>query len=603
MTQSMRPSQFVLVYGPGAILETVDGPRMIPEAEEGLFFRRDAGSIDEIVDERMSSGLLDSARIFRIPTNSEPLTGFGKFLYRTKPFPTWKLCTDPEHDSRYVLHDNTTGKCPVCGNRKAGAIRFISACSDGHLDEVEWNYVVHRGTKCDGVSKGTSRSSGRSRFFYWIEGRTVSSIMLRCPRCSAVSNFGDAYYSGFDCTGRHPQRESVGSRPRRVGCEKKAKIIQRQASSLRIPEVKTLFSIGSVVTNLHICLSDRAIVGALTMPPTPSSKNDILNRLEHLRKGKLIPEKTISQVHNSDEWEALDAMRYAIQHHIADDKYGFEDLLKGELRELVRASLKGAPPQGSPHPKSQIQFEVDPHRIETAKGPAGTKFLITPIKRLRTVTVQTGFRRAVRMDGDDTPSVVDISSLSDPKRYPGVEFLGEGIFIRLADSDAETVGGEASKKWSLAKADLYKNQQVFRDPSGSCVELDPVFVWWHTLSHALIRTISEYAGYSSSSIRERVYLDDHEGKKTGGIVMYATQPGNDGTMGGLISLVPHFESILGTAMERVVSCSGDPLCRDQQFGNGKLNGAACYGCVMNSETSCEHRNMWLDREILVENMP
>ena len=593
----MRPSQFVLVYGPGAILETKDGPRMIPEAEEGLFLRRNLDGVDlRIVDERMSSGLLEGAEIFRLPSKSgDP----AWHLYLTKPFPVWKLCTDSSHGGRYVLHEDTAGRCPVCGKVKAGAIRFVSACSDGHLDEVDWNYVVHRGTQCSGISKGASRSSGRGRFFHWTEGGTVSSIVLQCPRCRAESNFGEAYYAGFDCTGRHPQRERVGSGPFREGCGRKAKIIQRQASSLRISEVKTLFSIGPVVTNLHICLSDRAVKVALLVPPVPSSKNDCLSRLEPVHRYDPQLGKAMNEVRNSDEWEVLDAIRYTVE----DSGHGFEELLKGEFRELVRASLKGAPPRESPRPKSKILFEVDPNRIETARGLAGTEFLITPIKRLRTVTVQTGFRRAVRMEEDDAPRVVDISSLGDVKRYPGVEFLGEGIFIRLAGSGADAVGGEASKKWLSAKADLYRNRQVFRDPSGSCAELDPVFVWWHTLSHALIRTISEYAGYSSSSIRERIYLDDSAGKKIGGMVMYATQPGNDGTMGGLISLVTHFESILGAAMERVVSCSGDPLCWDQQFGSMKLNGAACYGCVMNSETSCEHRNMWLDRRVLAENAP
>ena len=600
MVQMMRPSQFVLVYGPGAILETIDGPRMIPEAEEGLFLKRSIGNIDlRIVDERMSSGLLDGAEIFRLPSNSEPAARPNEYLYLTKPFPVWKLCTDPEHGDGYILHEDAAGRCPVCGKGKAGAIRFVSACSDGHLDEVDWNYVVHRDAKCGSVPKGPSGSSGRGSFFYWTEGGTVSSTVLRCPRCSAESNFGKAYYAGFDCTGRHPQRERVGSKPVREGCGKKAKIIQRQASSLRIPEVRTLFSIGPVVTSLHIQLSDRAAKAVLLIPPIPSSKNEVLNRLENPHKHGIIPGKTMSEVRNSDEWEVRDAMQYTVE----NGEHGFEELLKGEFRELVRASLKGAPPQGSPHPKSRIQFEVDPNRIEAARGPTGKKFLITPIKRLRTVTVQTGFRRAVRMEEDDTPGVVDIDYLGGAKRYPGVEFLGEGIFIRLEGSGADAAVGTASEKWSSANTDLYKNRQVFRDPSGSCAELDPVFIWWHTLSHALIRTISEYAGYSSSSIRERIYLDGRAGKKTGGMVMYATQPGNDGTMGGLISLVQHFESILGAAMERVVSCSGDPLCWDQQFGTMKLNGAACYGCVMNSETSCEHRNMWLDRRVLAENRP
>ena len=38
-------------------------------------------------------------------------------------------------------------------------------------------------------------------------------------------------------------------------------------------------------------------------------------------------------------------------------------------------------------------------------------------------------------------------------------------------------------------------------------ELHPLFVWWHTLSHSLIRAISNEAGYSSASIRERVYIE------------------------------------------------------------------------------------------------
>ena len=68
---TMRPSQFVLVYGPGAILETKDGPRMIPDAEEGLFLRRNLDGVDlRIVDERMSSGLLEGAEIFRLPSKS-----------------------------------------------------------------------------------------------------------------------------------------------------------------------------------------------------------------------------------------------------------------------------------------------------------------------------------------------------------------------------------------------------------------------------------------------------------------------------------------------------------------------------------------------------
>ena len=38
MTQDIRLSQFILTYGPGAILESTSGPRIIPLPDTGLFY-------------------------------------------------------------------------------------------------------------------------------------------------------------------------------------------------------------------------------------------------------------------------------------------------------------------------------------------------------------------------------------------------------------------------------------------------------------------------------------------------------------------------------------------------------------------------------------
>ena len=56
----------------------------------------------------------------------------------------------------------------------------------------------------------------------------------------------------------------------------------------------------------------------------------------------------------------------------------------------------------------------------------------------------------------------------DVKRYSEMEFLGEGIFIRLTDSGVDTTVDAASGKCSSAKADLYRNRQVFYNPPGAC---------------------------------------------------------------------------------------------------------------------------------------
>ena len=47
-------------------------------------------------------------------------------------------------------------------------------------------------------------------------------------------------------------------------------------------------------------------------------------------------------------------------------------------------------------------------------------------------------------------------------------------------------------------------------------ESHPMFVWWHTLAHHLIRTIQQDTGYSSSAITERIYAHEIDGKWTGG---------------------------------------------------------------------------------------
>ena len=130
----------------------------------------------------------------------------------------------------------------------------------------------------------------------------------------------------------------------------------------------------------------------------------------------------------------------------------------------------------------------------------------------------------------------------------------------------------------------------------------PLFVWWHSLSHRLITALSVDSGYSSASIRERVYFrrNPDSGEFYGGVLLYTTQTGGDGSLGGLIALVPQFERVLSIARRNIHSCSNDPLCGEQELSEGKPNGAACYACLLVSETSCEFGNIYLDRNLLRE---
>jgi hypothetical protein len=73
---------------------------------------------------------------------------------------------------------------------------------------------------------------------------------------------------------------------------------------------------------------------------------------------------------------------------------------------------------------------------------------------------------------------------------------------------------------------------------------------------------------------------------------------------GLVEVTRRFVRILKSALEGERLCSGDPVCADHDptsaYEVRALHGAACHGCLPVAETSCEARNLFLDRALIVE---
>jgi len=607
MTQQIRLSQSIMTYGPGAILEGIEGPRVISRADYGLFYQgvRQLRPEDfEIPEMRITQGLINGARIFRLPTNAELGIAERDYVYRTKAFPTWKLCLNnrshPPNGNTSVLYQGSD--CPVChgaaGRGRTEAIRFIRACPHGHMDDIDWNFVVHHHPhgQCD-----------RQNWFIWnSRGGSLADIDIECPSCHAHINLGYAWNRPWPCSGRHPENENISgpdAAPIRPGCTQTSKIIQRQASNLRISNLMTLFSIPPQHTQLHALLQLPPIYSSLVGVP-PQNEAEFRDILMRLQARSLIGQNKITEFLQYEWTDIVNAM----QDINRDPPNTYHQLIADEFHALLRASREGVPPVAGPRPHSPVIFEVNPNLVDHAEAPNGTIFRITPVIRLRTVTVNRGYHRDI--DTTVNSENVDIG-FSDPANphtrwYPGVEFLGEGIFITLEDNEGfqQPLDGPSSVEWMNAYHDPSRYPDtVFRNLA-THDELNPSFVYWHTMSHTLIRTISNDAGYSSASIRERIYFEsDAQSQTRGGILLYATQPGTEGTLGGMIALVPFFQDIFNNTFEQIQSCSGDPLCVEHTFKNGLYNGGACYSCLLVSETSCEHRNMWLDRNVILENMP
>lgn len=590
--QHIRRSQFITTYGPGAIIEGRRGPRVIPSLDVGLgiYFSQEILEEFEIPDIRMTY-LVGGARIFSLPTNAALKKNDSWHIYKTKEFPVWRICANwKKHrnpDSILYEGNNVDSKCPVCGEI-GEPVRFILACADGHMDDIPWNIFVHekeKGTSCKG-------------WFYWKGGgSSVKSIEIECPTCDQKITVGDVYRKNMRCTGRLPEREFSGAyRPRKCGGH--MKVIQRQATNLRIPEVLTLLTIPKYDTTMARIIQGKTVLNLienLEDAGVLDEENFIKGIYKKLERDALLKEtvECISRYMSKHSWKDFLNLYQGINPKSREDKCEYRDMLIEEFRSLKDASESG-------FTSDNKNFSIRRLREYTLSLPNSKMTLkIAGIDVLRTVTVQRGYRRMPNLKVENHPECnslvpIDVKVPSSGEKWlPGFESIGEGIFIT------------ASKNPDIRLAPIscdVKREEKDSKTGGLFIGIDvknPLFIWWHTLSHALIRTLSLYSGYSSSSLKERVYLDDSEEVNEGGILIYTTMSGNDGGMGGLTGTIPNFEEILSITMESIILCSNDPLCIEQRINEKNCNGSACHSCLLVSETSCEHRNMWLDRHMVL----
>jgi len=587
--QHISRSQFVLTYGPGSLIETTNGPRIIPAMNSGLgvFFSKDVFEKFEIAETRLSKFIQGTSnnqrriRIVALPTNAGLEKPSNYRIYSTFVFPAWKVCYGRKGGHKPLLYNDY--KCPLCKtDKESSATRFVSACSAGHLDEVNWQYAVHGKDNC------------KPPYYFWkANGSSLSDIVIECPNCSSKKNMKEIYDLKYYCTGRTPEKEKPSStfspcytKPQRHrNCEKKMKIMQRQSTSLRVSETMTLLTIPEFDNHISRILqrNDVSIVLDMIMSD-PNYENlnieDFINKISPTLE-KRIPEESfqiiIDEINRSGVLKLLNFYR-----RLNAEDQSFMDLMYEEFESLLSAAGKVTDNFSMSHPKT---IAPDSDFVP--------KLLVHPVNRIRTITVQTGYSRLVDLSDNKNPSIIDSGVYLDEMWYPGYEGFGEGIFITFEGG----IIPDLSSKSAYADWERYGDSGMEQKSQWSEVTSKPEFVWLHTLSHSIIRSLSAQTGYSAVSLRERVYIS-RDGTN-GGILIFNTSPGEDSGMGGLAGTAEDFLDIVSTAIENLLICSNDPLCNDVNKSSESINGAACYSCLLISETSCEHRNLWLDRHLVI----
>ena len=112
---------------------------------------------------------------------------------------------------------------------------------------------------------------------------------------------------------------------------------------------------------------------------------------------------------------------------------------------------------------------------------------------------------------------------------PAHELYGEGIFIRLNE--------EKVSEWEIKNALRYKN--LISRAKGTYLANNKVsggnvrYILLHTLAHLIIRELTLRCGYTSASIKEKIYSSEDNEKQMCGILVYTASSDSDGSLGGV----------------------------------------------------------------------
>jgi len=605
---NLRPSSFLYSHGPGSILESRSGPTIVMSMRE-LFegiegtpvviggISRNLSITDfEITEPRLSSSL-GGAKLVALPSNSELGRPDEESIYPTRgAFPKWSLCTNPDHQHLYL---GWTGprdykRCWMCekdardsggqalhSERMAGshALRFVSACSHGHLQDVDWPSLVHSGQPCSEDNKNS--------FKWYGGGGRISDIWIHC-KCGARANMGMLYNMDHQCNGLHPH---LGYKD--PDCTAPARIQQRGSAGLYLSQIESSLDISALPETAMRALDHPLILSGIISLHREGDwpeRDRLRKRVEFINAPQRLKNSLIDRIDDDGRWPKLQEQ---IETRVLGIRPpGQDDIKEDEFSALIDSSHNGSPPppihkDDGPESSLRIRLE-DCYDVDFGDG----TLRIVPIERLRIVSALRGFTREVSTDGEPPSLVESRFSFGEGREwYPAIENFSEGVFLHFVENkEAIHLDRPRAAIWAGRGA----NRSEVKD--------NPVYVWWHTLSHMLIKHLGLDSGFSSASIRERIYCHDtsEDGVFSGGILLYPAQQGGDGTLGGLVNVVKNqdaFKRILEKCEFDTHTCSTDPLCEEEV---NVRDGAACFACCLTSETSCENRNHGLDRLIVKE---
>jgi hypothetical protein len=590
----IRRSQVITTFGPGAMLDLPRYAVLVAGLDTWSF----AGD-EEIREPRLVEKLkvilgVNHLQLRYPPANLDdptlPKTGIGAWQ-----FPEWfitevvPLPGQPANvRSRMLVHrKQLQGKTnveykdgPKAKKLSVVPIRFVRACRNGHIGDIDWRFFVHHGyadCKRQLWIDETGTSADLSELFVRCECGNATS------RCMSDAAAKDMHALG-KCDGRQPW---LGPMVRDADCPEFNRLLIRTASNSYFPQLLSVISLPEKDDELisavdHVWTFLQHVQDAAALESVRNIFPPVKGALEGFANDKVIEEikrrkgersasaKSVKQA----EIETLGAAKDEVGEDKPDGPYYARALLKE----------KWSPP-------GQALWMKDIERVVL-------------VHRLREVLALAGFTRFEAASPDVTGELdIDVKRAplaSEITWLPAIENKGEGVFIQFNTQAVDT--------W-CAKPKVHDREQSLKDGFDAWLKEHPGskrtfpgirYVMLHSFAHSLITAVSLECGYPASSIRERVYALPDAGY---GVLIFTGTSDAEGTLGGLIEVGRRIHLHVRSALQSGELCSNDPVCAEHEpraeHERRFLHGAACHGCLLIAETSCEQHNDFLDRSLVV----
>lgn len=541
---NLRKSQMITGMGPGSIADLKKGSVIISSISKWKYQEKD------IIHSSKLERLL-GVQYFVMPPHKKSIryedgTEIPQKDILAYQFPRWGYCPSCRKLGEVTDFEvSNTGKWNCNCDKKAPIIpsRFVIACENGHISDFPYREWVHE--------KGNHDCKGQLIINETGQFAGLEAIQIECTACKARRNLKGIFNPEifqYSCKGDKPW---LGKKVKDDNCDKEAKVLQRSSSAVYYP----------------------VTVSSIEVPQWNEKLNKELENVKTLMndENKETFAKAIAQKLEMPLRDVLDEINKSV---------GWNGNLEDEYRALRREYHKT---------EFNSRMEEVPNILK--------KYInkVVRIDKMTEVIAQLGFKRI-----DPNFDISDEKTYTSFKReeknwLPAIKNRGEGIFIEFNETNLS--------QWEIKQEVQNRYASIMqREEEGFFKSLrkpiTPRTILLHTIAHGLIKELTFECGYSASSIKERIYTTFDEGMQMSGILLYTTSSDSDGSLGGLVSQgkKEKLEQLFRRMIDNFSWCSTDPLCIGTKLhGYKEANYAACHACTLLPETSCELRNVLLDR--------